>query len=160
MERRELFKSFTKPFKKEDKKEVLFRPPYYSDESAFLSGCVNCDGVCSSVCEEGIIKIAKDKTPYLDFNSGGCTYCDKCAIKCPQNVLDIQYKKYIDMKVEISTQNCLSWNNTMCFSCKDPCLDNAIDFYGMFKPVINDNCTACGFCLSVCPTTAITISKK
>ena len=39
----------------------------------------------------------------------------------------------------------------MCFSCKDPCLDNAIDFKAMFMPEINDKCTSCGFCLSRCP---------
>ena len=34
--------------------------------------------------------------------------------------------------------------------------DNAILFNGMFNPVIDDEkCTACGFCLSRCPTQAI-----
>jgi len=27
----------------------------------------------------------------------------------------------------------------------------------MFKPLINDNCTACGFCIGRCPTNAIQI---
>ena len=46
----------------------------------------------------------------------------------------------------------------MCFSCKDPCLDDAIQFLGMFRPEIDENlCTSCGFCLKVCPTDAITL---
>ncbi len=44
----------------------------------------------------------------------------------------------------------------MCFSCKDPCLSNAIEFLGMFRPSIKaDLCTGCGFCVSVCPTQAV-----
>jgi ferredoxin-type protein NapF len=54
----------------------------------------------------------------------------------------------------------MSWNNTMCFSCKDPCLEDAIFFNAMFKPIINENkCTNCGFCVSVCPSNAIFIKK-
>ena len=42
------------------------------------------------------------------------------------------------------------------FSCKDPCVDNAIDFQGLFNPTIDlTKCTSCGFCVSVCPTDAI-----
>jgi ferredoxin-type protein NapF len=45
----------------------------------------------------------------------------------------------------------------MCFSCKDPCLDDAIDFIAMFRPEINSNCTSCGFCIKYCPVDAIEI---
>lgn len=46
----------------------------------------------------------------------------------------------------------------MCFSCKDPCLDDAIEFLGMFRPeIVTDKCTSCGFCLRACPTSAIEI---
>jgi ferredoxin-type protein NapF len=55
----------------------------------------------------------------------------------------------------------MSWNNTMCFSCKDPCLEDAIFFNAMFKPIINENkCTNCGFCVSVCPSYAILLKKS
>jgi ferredoxin-type protein NapF len=44
----------------------------------------------------------------------------------------------------------------ICFSCKEPCIDDAILFNGMFNPVIDmDKCTGCGFCLGRCPTLAI-----
>ena len=63
------------------------------------------------------------------------------------------------LHLDIDLIKCLSWNQTMCFSCKDPCLDNAIKFLAMFRPEINtDNCTSCGFCIKVCPTDAITIT--
>ena len=108
-------------------------------------------------CEENIIFIQEDFTPKLDFSSNGCTYCDLCAIACPNEVLKLEYKKNIDAKIEIDVLSCLSWNQTMCFSCKDPCLDDAIDFLAMFRPSINDKCTSCGFCIKVCPTNAIKI---
>ena len=93
-----------------------------------------------------------------NFSNSGCTYCDLCAISCQNGVLNIEDKKQIEAKIEIDILTCLSWQNTMCFSCKDPCLENAIDFLGMFRPTINQNCTSCGFCIKVCPTNAIKIA--
>ena len=157
MERRELFSSLASSFNKKEKQEKVIRPPYYKDEEVFLTNCIKCDGICSTVCEENIIFIQDDKTPKLDFTSSGCTYCDECANACPHEVLELENKKNIDAKIEIDLTLCLSWNQTMCFSCKDPCLDDAIDFIAMFRPEINDNCTSCGYCIKTCPTQAIKI---
>ncbi len=157
MERRELFSSLVSSFKKDEKQENILRPPYYENENIFFTNCKNCSGLCATVCEENIIFIKEDFTPKLDFSFSGCTYCDECATACPNEVLQIEHKKNIDAKIEIDILNCLSWNKTMCFSCKDPCLDNAIDFLAMFRPSINSNCTACGFCIKSCPTNAIKI---
>ena len=86
MERRELFSSLASKLKGEDLKkdspERHIRPPYYSDESLFLYECSKCEAACATLCEEEIIKIADDKTPYLDFSSSGCTFCDECAKAC------------------------------------------------------------------------------
>lgn len=160
MERRELFSSLTSSFFKEEASESIIRPPYYENESDFHKNCINCDGKCSSFCEEHIIKIAEDKTPYLDFSSSGCSYCDECANSCDEfNVLSIESKKQINVNISIDVIQCLSWNKTMCFSCKDPCLDDAIKFLGMFRPEIKTNkCTSCGFCIKACPTNAIKIT--
>ena len=162
MERRELFSSLTSSFtKQEDSKSSVIRPPYFQNESDFLKNCIECDGKCSNFCEEHIIKIAEDKTPYLDFTNSGCTYCDECANACEFEVLDLEHKKNINANVTIDIMKCLSWNQTMCFSCKDPCLDDAIDFIGMFRPEINpEKCTSCGYCINACPTLAIQIEAK
>jgi ferredoxin-type protein NapF len=159
MERRELFSSLTSSFKQKDEvRESIIRPPYYEDESDFHKNCIECDGKCSNFCEEHIIKISEDKTPYLDFSNSGCTYCDECANACEFEVLNLEHTKYINAKVSIDIMKCLSWNQTMCFSCKDPCLDDAIEFLGMFRPEINlQKCTSCGFCIKACPTQAIQI---
>ncbi len=157
MQRRELFSSLASLHKEEKKQEEFIRPPYYSDLSLFHNECNKCDAVCATACEEDIIAIASDKTPYLLFTKNGCTYCDKCAEACQFGVLTLDAKSQIAAIVSINKEKCLSWDHTMCFSCKDPCLENAIDFKAMFMPQINDKCTACGFCISRCPTDAIEI---
>ncbi len=153
--RREFFNSFLSS--KSKQKEVIVRPPYVIDESSFHKVCKDCSGFCSTVCEENIIKIAKDKTPYLDFSLSGCTFCGECEKACVFDVLQKnEQNSVINVLFEINMLECLSWNNTMCFSCKEPCLSNAIEFLGMFRPTINQGlCTSCGFCFKVCPTNAI-----
>ena len=159
MNRRELFSSFGASLKGEAQKSIttFLRPPYFKDEALFLKECPSCENKCDTVCEEEIIKITEDGSPYIVFGNTGCTFCDKCAEKCDAGVLDIKYKQDINAKIEINQSKCLSWNHTMCFSCKDPCLDKAIDFKAMFMAEINDNCTSCGFCISRCPVDAIEI---
>jgi len=157
MERR---KTFSKLFNKSDNKPQIIRPPYFGEESN-LSLCLECEGVCAKECEEGIIVILEDKTPSLDFSNSGCTFCDKCALVCEADVLRLEYKSHVKVKIEIDKLKCMSWSKSICFSCKDPCLDNAIKFHGMFYPeIIDDKCTSCGFCIKYCPTDAIKIVKK
>ena len=159
MNRRELFSSLASVkdnFK--EKPEKLLRPPYNNNESLFHNECSKCDAKCATACEEEIIKIYKDKTPYLDFSKNGCTYCDDCATACEFGVLEIKDKKMINAVISINQSTCLSWNGVMCFSCKDPCLEDAIEFKAMFMPTIDESkCTACGFCISRCPTSAIKV---
>ncbi len=163
MQRRELFSflsSSVKEMGKETiKEEFIVRPPYFIEEAAFATECQNCEAQCASLCQEQIIMIGEDKTPYLDFSKRGCTYCDECAIGCPSDVLLIENKSKIVANVVINKDKCLSWQGVMCFSCKDPCLEDAIDFKAMFMPEINDKCTSCGFCIGRCPAEAIDIIK-
>lgn len=158
MQRRDFFSSLgsvlshgTKP-----NLENFIRPPYNQEASLFRQACPDCEGLCATACEEEVIKIAEDNTPYLDFSSNGCTFCEACAHACESEVLSLEYPKQIGAALNISVSSCLAWNDTMCFSCKEPCLENAIVFQGLFKPVIDlSKCTACGFCVSRCPSFAI-----
>lgn len=157
MQRRELFSSFTNSFKEKKPAAVKVFPPYFGQKDDFYKICVECEGICAQFCKEQIIKI-EEGVPLLDFAKGGCTYCDECALACPQGVLKVENKQKIDAGFEIDMLECLSWQQTMCFSCKDPCLDGAIEFLGMFRPSINtDRCTSCGFCVAPCPAEAIKI---
>jgi ferredoxin-type protein NapF len=159
MKRRELFSSLASSFQQEDaSKKLILRPPYCNDENAFDSTCKTCEGFCITACDtQHIIEFDQDHTPVLNLGKTGCTYCDDCATACTYDVLQVEQKHSIKATVSINILQCLSWNQTMCFSCKDPCLDNAIDFLAMFRPSINDNCTSCGFCMGVCPVNAIEI---
>jgi ferredoxin-type protein NapF len=157
MQRREFFSSLASFFSS-TKQEHVIRPPYGNDAITFDSVCKACEGSCVSACEEVIIIRGDDGTPRLDFSNSGCTYCDACALACEPNALDVVFKQRIDASVTIDELSCLSWQKTMCFSCKDPCMHNAIDFVGMFRPTIyQEACTACGLCLNVCPTGAIKV---
>ncbi|HIP20736.1 MAG TPA: ferredoxin-type protein NapF [Sulfurimonas sp.] len=163
MQRRELFTSLVSGFKKTPEPELplVIRPPYNKDSSLFEQECKNCDAKCASVCEENIIFISEDKTPYLSFEDGGCTFCDECASVCEFGVLTVENKQDVQAQVRIDESLCMSFHSVMCFSCKDPCLENAIVFEGLFKPVIDmSKCTACGFCISRCPSSAIVVESK
>ena len=164
MQRRELFGSLGSLFKEKEESEVvesIIRPPYFNDDADFHKSCSSCEAKsCATVCEEQIIVIREDGTPELSFAKSGCTFCDECAIACESDALHVSFKKHtIDADVIINQASCMSWHSTMCFTCKDPCLENAIDFQAMFKPTINmDLCTSCGFCISRCPVVAIEVS--
>lgn len=162
MERRELFSSIGASLKGEasEKKTSFLRPPYFKDEALFRNECHKCTSKCDTVCEEEIIKISEDGSPYIVFNQNGCTFCDECAKACEFGVLNIEDKQNINAIITINQDKCLSWNHTMCFSCKDPCLDRAIDFKAMFMAEINDRCTSCGFCINRCPVDAIEVKVK
>ena len=165
MQRRELFSFLSSSIKdavrEKPEKLLIVRPPYFGDESAFDIECQNCEGLCATSCQEQIIIIGEDKTPRLNFSKSGCTYCDECATACSPNILTLENKKEINVDVIISKKSCMSWEGVMCFSCKDPCLEDAIDFQAMFMPTINqEKCTSCGFCISRCPSYAIELKAK
>jgi len=164
MQRRELFSFLSSSLKGQEKKEdsLVLRPPYYDDIDAFGRECQNCkETPCVASCQEHIIVIMKDNTPKLDLSKGGCTYCDDCASVCELNVLSLENKKLIDANITIDEKKCLSWQGVMCFSCKDPCFEDAIEFKAMFMPKIDmDKCNACGFCIARCPSNAIDIKVK
>ena len=150
-------------------KTFLIAPPYNNDKSLFQSECLSCDGICGTVCEEDIIKFSEEHMPYLAFSISGCTFCEECAKACESREyeedhtppLSLKNEEKINVSLSIVDDACLAWNKTMCFSCKEPCLENAIIFDGLFKPVIDmEKCTSCGFCVSRCPTSAIIVHQN
>ncbi len=157
--RREFLTNLTKPINKEKAPQKV-RPPYGLDESIFQNECIKCeDKACVASCDEQIISIDTDGTPFIKFNKNGCTFCDECAIACDMGVLDLantHTSENLNVQFIISLESCVAHHGVICFSCKEPCIDNAILFNGMFNPVIDsDKCTGCGFCISRCPTRAI-----
>jgi len=159
--RRELFKSLRDKLNQEEK-NLLIRPPYFRDESGFLE-CIECEEKsCIGACPEKIIIVADDKTPTLDFSKNGCSFCEECAIACNKGVLSLENTHTADRlnaTFQIDFNKCIAHHGVICSACTEPCIDNAILFNGLFNPVIDSQkCTACGFCISRCPTLAIEYS--
>jgi ferredoxin-type protein NapF len=165
--RRNFLTAFRKPLENvnpnKENLPLVVRPPYGLNESLFQSECIECDlKECVTSCDEKIIIIMKDGTPKLNFSKSGCTFCEECAIAChasDEDVLSLENNhtsEQINAIFKISTDACVAHHGVICFSCKEPCIDDAILFNGMFSPVIDmSKCTACGFCLGRCPTDAI-----
>ncbi len=159
--RRDFFRSFTKPLRQTKEEFPLpVRPPYGKDESLFQSKCPGCESkACVASCDEQIIFIADDGIPALTFKVNGCTFCDACAQACKPGVLSLENEEtstWLNAVFRISFEACVAHHGVICNACKEPCIDNAILFNGMFNPVIDsEKCTACGFCISRCPTQAI-----
>jgi len=146
--------------KKEGEAPPVVRPPYAISESLFQSQCPQCESkACAAACDEAIIVIARDGTPILNFSRSGCTFCEECARVCEAAVLSLEEgQERINARLLISPESCMAHHGTICFACKEPCMEDAILFNGMFNPVIDDErCTGCGFCLSRCPTRAISV---
>jgi len=159
--RRDFLNVFRKPLdQNKEHLALVLRPPYGLNESLFQSECIVCESkACVASCDEKIIKIQDDGTPKLDFATSGCTFCEACAIACVPNVLSLantHTSEKLNATFRISIEGCVAHHGVICFSCKEPCIDDAILFNGLFKPVIDmDKCTSCGFCVGRCPTQAI-----
>lgn len=62
-----------------------------------------------------------------------------------------------EQKLQINTTTCLAWNDVVCSSCADVCHARAIEFLGLFRPVINEKCDNCNECISSCFKGAINV---
>lgn len=123
-------------------------PPYFCGEF----DCLDCSAPCVSSCEYGLLSIANGRI-YFGFSSKGCNFCKACALACEsagKEVLNLNNPARIEAEVTIDSHSCLAWNDTICYNCQDMCKYRAIDFFGMFRPVINDRCVGCAECLEVC----------
>jgi ferredoxin-type protein NapF len=160
--RRDFFRSLAgakpKETQKREVEEITLRPPYALSESLFLNRCVECESkACATFCEEEIIVIKADGTPTLNFSKKGCTFCEECAKACKEGVLSLESGlEKINANFKINFDGCVAHHKVICFSCKEPCIDDAILFAGMLNPVIDESrCTSCGYCFGRCPTIAI-----
>lgn len=143
--------------------ESQIRLPWIKELSTFTDDCTRC-GKCIDVCETKIITIGDGSFPTVDFNKGECTFCYQCAEICPEPIFTDMQSAPWPAKASIS-EECLANKNVECRSCGDMCEPMAIQFQlragGVALPKIEvDECSGCGACVSVCPTSAILVSNK
>ena len=123
-------------------------PPYFCGEF----DCSGCDAPCVSACEKELLSFENERVNFK-FKSFGCDFCEKCALACEdagREVLNLKFSSKIQAKFSIDVNACLAWNGTICCSCQDICKFRAIDFFGVFRPSINQKCAGCAQCMEVC----------
>lgn len=139
------------------------RPPWARSEADFTACCSRCDD-CIRVCPEGILQRGSGGFPEIQFARSGCTFCGDCARVCKPGAIaagPLTPEAAWSLKGRIEP-NCLALKAVMCRSCGDPCDERAIRFRptlgGVERPQLDpERCTGCGFCVGVCPVTAIKI---
>ncbi|QIZ76897.1 ferredoxin-type protein NapF [Ferrimonas lipolytica] len=152
-------------------RRALFRPqqdapirmPWTVVENDFLANCTRCNQ-CIDACEPKIIVKGSGGFPSIDFSHNECTFCQQCVQACPEPVFRSIDEQPWQLKAQIN-DGCLAQQRVECRSCGDSCEPQAIRFkltVGMAAlPQIDlDQCNGCGACVSVCPTTAITMISK
>lgn len=141
---------------KEEKPFHLHLPGFIVENS---DNCLSCTtSACQKVCEEEIIVHEDARIPYLDFSRRGCTFCGECITACKSDCFVAEPITSLKAEIKIDILSCLAWNKTICRSCADVCNEKAIQFTGLWFPEIDSTaCTACGFCIGVCPAFTITL---
>lgn len=135
----------------------------------FLHDCTRCQA-CVLACPTQIIIQGEGGFPQVDFHLGECEFCYECASACAnadnssQSVIfRPKSEKPWTIQAKIK-ENCLAFNGVECRACQDSCPEMAIRFTLQIgqaaTPSILDNCTACGACVSPCPSDAIEMQTK
>ena len=148
--------------------QAQVRPPGAQDEDRLLGACVRC-GRCVEACphhaitlqhmEDGILGM---RTPVMDFSADYCTGCadeadsvSKCELVCPTGAIslpeDTDAASVVIGLAVLDTEQCLAYRLAGCRFCYDACPFQAIELQVNDRPVVvNDRCTGCGACESVC----------
>jgi len=127
----------------------------------FLEMCDRCHA-CIHQCPENILVTDFSGFPRVDFQKGGCSFCGECVDHCAPKALDKSASTRpwsISINIE---NNCLTHQHVVCQVCREQCDQGAIALVhkvgSVAVPTIKmDKCTGCGFCLAVCPVSAISI---
>ncbi|EGQ7930922.1 ferredoxin-type protein NapF [Vibrio vulnificus] len=139
----------------------LIRLPWLADRMQFTDQCTRC-GKCVEQCETQIIVKGDGGFPTVDFSIDECTFCYRCAEICPESLFLAKDAQPWQARAIIN-ESCLSYHNVECRSCGEMCEPMAIQFKleigKVAQPQINlDECSGCGACVSVCPSSSINVS--
>ncbi len=67
-------------------KKTPFRPPWAIPEHYFVDFCTRCDQ-CIEACFDELIVRGRGGYPQMDFNRGGCDFCEDCLNVCEAGAL-------------------------------------------------------------------------
>ncbi|KJY83918.1 ferredoxin [Vibrio galatheae] len=149
-------------FAKQRMNDSSARLPWLVSNANFTDLCTRC-GKCSEACETQIVIKGDGGFPQVDFTQGECTFCYQCADVCPEPLFKEKNELPWDAKASIQ-DSCLAKQNVECRSCGEMCDTNAIKFKleigKVAQPNIDvDECTGCGACVAVCPSSSINVSN-
>lgn len=135
------------------------RPPWHFSELQFIEQCTRCDK-CIELCPEQIIQADKKGFPFINFRKGECTFCGTCAQECPTQALNSDTTRNPWSIRAVINGDCLPFRGIVCGRCVDECEVNAISLQlvagGIAMPRLDyDQCTGCGACYRICPSSAI-----
>lgn len=140
------------------RRENFISPPYFSGKF----DCDDCEAVCINACDKDLLKFDGKKVKFMP-NEKGCDFCRKCAVSCENSkhlTLSLKFPAKIHAIAEISVNACLAWNSVVCYNCFDICKFKAIEYFGVFRPVINNKCVGCAECIGSCFKNAITLKAE
>ena len=138
------------------------RPPGALAEGAFLDACTRC-GDCATTCPTQVIQRGDGGYPVLDFSRNGCELCGDCQRACRAGALPGP-SALGGWLAELTLARCLSSRGVECRLCGDACEPRALRFQpgprGVALPQLEaEACTACGHCVGVCPTQALSVRR-
>lgn len=137
------------------------RPPW-TDNGRVLDACTAC-GDCITSCPQDILSPDSAGHPILSFAARECTLCGACAAVCAQPVFLAPASPPFD-HVAAPGADCFARRGVHCQTCGDACPAGAIRFVHRLggpplPEVVEDRCTGCGACISVCPAAAISVRQ-
>lgn len=136
----------------------IHRPPGAVDEVSFLAGCTRC-GECIPACPVGAIVLAPPRfreaagTPMIDAQTQPCVMCEDtpCITSCKPGVLRPEQPTKMGV-AWIQPMACLAYTGSFCSVCFERCpVEGAIEITAGKPRILEDVCTGCGVCMSVCP---------
>lgn len=136
------------------------RPPGALAEPAFVDACTRC-GDCAKACPTRVIVPGDGGFPTLEFRRNGCELCGECQRSCRTGALSGSLA-FPGWQAVLQPAACLASRGVECRLCGDACEPRALRFSpgprGVGLPRVEaERCSACGHCVGVCPTQALSV---